>query len=159
MILGSHEHPDIADTKCFIPLRLYFNVIRIITIRDHFDLPVHYTAEIPGHMRPDDPDIGTLRRIQMGRTTLVETVETWEPNFTLSYAIGGLPSLIRSVTNTWRLEPGDEGTNVTIISDVDAGPHLPQKVIARLFGRRFGSTSDEMLAGLAARVTAAGQRQ
>ena len=106
-----------------------------------------------------DPDIGTLRRIQMGRTTLVETVETWEPNFTLSYAIGGLPSLIRSVTNTWRLEPGDEGTNVTIISDVDAGPHLPQKVIARLFGRRFGSTSDEMLAGLAARVTAAGQRQ
>ena len=106
-----------------------------------------------------EPGVGTLRRIQSGRTTMVETVNTWDPNVALSYAIRGLPSLIRSVTNTWRLEPGDGGTNVTVTSDIDAGPRLWHKAIARAFGRGFGSASDEMLAGLAARVTAKDQDQ
>jgi carbon monoxide dehydrogenase subunit G len=94
--------------------------------------------------------VGTVRRIQTGRTTLIETVTTWEPEATLSYVITGLPSMIRSVANRWSIEATDGGTPVTLASEIDAGPRPPQQLIARIAGRRLAAASDQMLAGLAA---------
>jgi carbon monoxide dehydrogenase subunit G len=102
--------------------------------------------------------VGTARRIQSGRTTLVETVTEWAPPTgdepgVLSYRLDGLPKVVRSVTNSWRLTPSDGGTAVTLTSTVDAGPRPPQKLIARLVGRKLAAASDEMIAGLTAHVT------
>lgn len=94
--------------------------------------------------------VGTVRRIQTGRTTVVETVGTWEPGAALGYEITGLPPVIRSVTNTWRLEPAGDHTRTTLTSEIDAGPRPPQKAAARVVARTLGKASDEMLAGLAA---------
>jgi hypothetical protein len=71
--------------------------------------------------------VGTARRIQAGRTTLVETVTEWTPPTssdpgTLTYSLAGLPRVIRWVTNSWRLTLDHGGTTVTLTSTVDAGP-------------------------------------
>lgn len=92
--------------------------------------------------------VGTVRRIQAGRTTVVETVEQWEPGASLRYSITGLPPVIRSVTNTWSLTAGGDATAVTLTTEVDAGPRPPQQGIAKLVGRKLGQASDAMLAGL-----------
>jgi carbon monoxide dehydrogenase subunit G len=95
--------------------------------------------------------IGTVRRIQAGRTTVVETVERWEPGSSLGYTIAGLPPVIRSVTNTWSLTPMGDATEVTLTTEVDAGPRPPQQGIAKLVGRKLGQASDAMLADLTER--------
>lgn len=104
-------------------------------------------------------DVGTARRIQAGRTTLIETVTEWTPPTdhepgVLSYTLDGLPKVVRSVTNSWRLTPSGDGTSITLTSNVDAGSRPPQKAIARLVGRKLAAASDEMIAGLTAHVTA-----
>lgn len=102
--------------------------------------------------------IGMRRRIQTGRRTVVETVTEWKPGERLTYAIGGLPPVLRSVTNLWQLR--DSGTasgtatTVTITTEIDAGPRPSQRTIAALVGRRLGRSSDAMLAGLGAALTA-----
>lgn len=103
----------------------------------------------------DQVGIGAVRRVQAGRTTLVETVDVWEPGASLAYVITGLPPVIRSVTTRWSLAGGAEPgapTEVTVRTDIDAGPRPPQRLIAKLVARKFGSAADEMLAGLAERV-------
>ncbi len=96
--------------------------------------------------------MGATRRIQTGRATVVETVDEWEPGSMLSYSITGLPSVIRSAVNTWRLEADADATRVTLTTEVDAGPRPPQQVVARLVGKRFASASDQMTAGLTRHV-------
>jgi uncharacterized protein YndB with AHSA1/START domain len=93
--------------------------------------------------------VGMVRRIQTGRTTVVETVEHWEPGVALRYAITGLPPIIRSVTNAWSIEPDGDATTATLTTEIDAGPRPPQQGIAKAVGRKLGQASDEMLAGLA----------
>ncbi len=102
-------------------------------------------------------DVGTARRIQAKRTTLVETVTEWTaPNLhvpgVLSYTLAGLPKVIRSAANMWRLTPAGAGTAVTLTTTVDAGSRPPQKLVARIVARKLASASDEMLAGLAAHL-------
>lgn len=92
---------------------------------------------------------GTTRRIQAGRATVLETVERWEVGESLSYAISGLPAVIRSITTTWSLVAGSGGTDVALRTYVDAGPRPPQRGIAKIVGRKLGQASDDMLAGLA----------
>jgi uncharacterized protein YndB with AHSA1/START domain len=96
--------------------------------------------------------LGTVRRIQTGRTTIVETVTAWEPGVMLSYSITGLPAVIRSVISTWRLEPYGGGASTTLTTAIDCGPRPPQKLIAKAVGRKLGQPSDEMLAGLTAHL-------
>lgn len=103
-------------------------------------------------MSDQDTGVGTIRRIQVGRTTILETVEVWQPRAALSYRISGLPPVIRSVTNTWRLGASGDSTLVVLTTEVDAGPRPPQKLIARAVGRRLGAASDQMIAGLDAWV-------
>ena len=97
--------------------------------------------------------VGTVRRIQAGRTTLLETVETWDPPTTLSYSLAGLPPVVRSASNTWQIAEAPGGSRVTLTSRVDAGPRPPQKLIARIVGRVLARASDQMLAALKERVT------
>ena len=98
--------------------------------------------------------IGMVRRIQTGRTTVVETVEVYEPGRALGYRLTGLPPVIRSVTNTWTLASTGEETTATLTTEIDAGSRPPQKAIARAVGRALGNASDQMLDGLAAHLTA-----
>jgi hypothetical protein len=74
------------------------------------------------------------RRIQTGRSTVLETVTAWEPERHLAYSITGLPPVIRSVTNTWRLADLDAtsggASEVTLTSTIDAEPRPPQQVVA-----------------------------
>ena len=99
--------------------------------------------------------IGTVRRIQTGRATVVERVTHWEPEVRLSYTIEGLPPVVRSVTNTWQLTEAFGTTTVTLTSEIDAGPRPPQKVVARGVGRALAKASAQMISGLNAHVTAA----
>jgi carbon monoxide dehydrogenase subunit G len=96
--------------------------------------------------------VGMVRRIQSGRTTVVETVQVWEPDVALRYAITGLPTVIRSVTNTWSVVPDRDGTKVDLTTEIDTGPRPPQQGIAKLIGRKLGEASDQMLSGLAAHL-------
>jgi carbon monoxide dehydrogenase subunit G len=100
--------------------------------------------------------VGAVRRIQAGRLTVVETVIGWADGSSLSYAITGLPKVLRSVTNTWHVEPSADGRNttVTLTTDIDAGPRPAQRVLAGTVARGLGSTSEEMLAGLTSFSTA-----
>jgi hypothetical protein len=98
--------------------------------------------------------IGAVRRIQVGRATIRETVLAWEPESTLTCSITGLPPVIRSVTNTWRLEPAGTRTTATLTSEIDAGPRPPQQAVARVVGRTLAKASDQMLGGLAVYLTA-----
>jgi len=92
--------------------------------------------------------VGTVRRIQTGRATIVERVTEWEPNSTLAYALEDLPSILGSVENRWTLEPADSGVLVTLTSKVDAGSRPPQRIIARTVGRRLATAAGQMLDGL-----------
>lgn len=96
--------------------------------------------------RPDG--VGTARRVQVGRSALLERVVEWEPGERLAYSIEGLPPVVRSVTNTWRVEGDGSATTVTLASTVDAGPRPPQQLIARIVGKGLAKASREMLAGL-----------
>jgi carbon monoxide dehydrogenase subunit G len=100
-------------------------------------------------LRDDELDVGLARRVQVGRSTLVETLEVLEPGRRLAYRIEGLPPVLRRVANEWVLEPSGEGTEVTLTTTVDAGARPPQRLIARLASVRFARASESMLAGLA----------
>jgi len=110
----------------------------------------------------DDPSddgemIGRARRVQAGRVVLVERITVWEPPARLAYDLGGLPPVVKSATNEWRLrvDPADgERTIVTLATHVDCGPRPPQQLIARLVGNRLAKASDVMLAGLADHLAA-----
>lgn len=91
---------------------------------------------------------GTTRRVQAGRTVLLEEVVDWEPAVTLAYRIDGLPGRIRHAENRWRLEPVQGGTDVSLTSTVDAGPRPPQKLVAAVAARVLARVSDQLLDGL-----------
>lgn len=97
--------------------------------------------------------VGMQRRIQMDRTIVVETVTAWKPGVAFSYSITGLPPIIRSVANTWRIGASGGSTMVSITTEVDTGPRPPQRAIAKGVARRLAKSSDAMLAGLAAHLT------
>ena len=76
-----------------------------------------------------------MRRVQVGRTTLVETVVAWTPGELLSYEIAGLPAMLERVTNTWTLTPESGGTKVTLTTDIADGARPLKRIAAT------GSTS------------------
>lgn len=92
--------------------------------------------------------VGTVRRVQVGRNTLLERVVGWEPGRELAYAIEGMPPVVRSVTNTWTIDGSGDSTRVVLTSCVGAGRRPPQRLVARLVGRVLAKASRDMLAGL-----------
>ena len=93
---------------------------------------------------PDDEPVGTTRRIQAGRNTLVERITEFDAPHTLAYDIEGLPQRLRRVTNRWTLRPTAGGTQVTLTTTVEFGSRLACRALAR--------QSDAMLAGLTNRM-------
>lgn len=100
---------------------------------------------------PDGP-VGTARRVQMNRLTLVETITAFDAPTVLAYDIAGFPRWVRRFENRWTLRPDGHATTVTLTSTVDLGPGRLRTGVARLLClllARF--SSDTMLAGLATR--------
>lgn len=92
--------------------------------------------------------IGATRRVQVGRTTLVERVTEWDEPTALAYAIEGLPPFLGSVVNRWRIEPADTSVLVTVTTEIAPGPHPVHRLVARAATRRLASAAEAMLAGL-----------
>jgi hypothetical protein len=97
--------------------------------------------------------VGTARRVQLKRETLVEQITEFDPPRALAYDIEGLPKSLQRVTNRWTLAPaGGDSSVVTLTSTVEIGSHPPQKLAERVLCRFIARQSDSMLAGLANRL-------
>jgi carbon monoxide dehydrogenase subunit G len=97
--------------------------------------------------------IGTTRRVQIGRNTLVEQITEFEPTRVLAYDVEGLPKRLRRFNNRWSLQPADDGeTIVTLTSTVEIGSGPLRKLAERVVCRVQVRESDVMLAGLANRL-------
>lgn len=96
--------------------------------------------------------VGTSRRVQVGRDTLVERITDIQPTDTLAYDIEGLPRRVRRVTNRWTITSEGPSTGVTLTTTVEIGANPLAHVAERALCRFMARQSDTMLAGLAARV-------
>lgn len=103
-------------------------------------------------MTDQSTGVGTTRRIQAGRFTLIERVTQWESDALLTYSIEGLPPVVQSLTNTWRLRPEVDHTHIGLTATLDTGARPPQQLIGRGLGRRLASTNEQMLDGLIAHL-------
>jgi carbon monoxide dehydrogenase subunit G len=102
---------------------------------------------------PDGGPVGTVRRVQMKRDTLVERITEFDPARALAYDIEGLPSRLGSVTNRWTLAAtAGDSTVVTLTSTVEIGPSARHKLAERVVCRVVARQSDSMLTGLANRL-------
>ena len=99
-----------------------------------------------------DGPIGTARRVQMGRNTLVERIVDFDPPHALAYDIEGLPKRLRRVNNRWTLRPSGESTVVTLTSTVEIGSGRIRELAERVMCRLMTRESDGLLAGLAKRL-------
>lgn len=96
--------------------------------------------------------VGTTRRVQAGRITLVERITEFTPPNVLAYDIEGLPRRLRHVANRWTLRPaGDGATVVTVTSTIDIGTGPLHRLAETLLSRVLARQSTAMLAGLAGR--------
>lgn len=96
--------------------------------------------------RSADGAVGTTRRVQAGRQTLVERITEFAPPERLAYAIEGLPRRMGRLSNSWELLPAaNDATVVTLTSTVESGRRLVDRIVGRLMTKQ----SDAMLTGLA----------
>lgn len=101
----------------------------------------------------DGVAVGTARRVQLGRDTLVERITDFDPPNVLSYDIEGLPRLVRHLRSSWTLRPIAHGfTEVTLTSLVGIGSNPVQRLAERIFGRVSVKRLDLLMTGLARRV-------
>jgi hypothetical protein len=98
--------------------------------------------------------LGSTRRVQMARQTVVETVTVWDEPRELAYTIDGLPPIIGVVSNRWTLVPEGSDTIVTLTTSIEPGRLPHRRLIARKVGERLAIASELMLAGLAERAEA-----
>lgn len=102
---------------------------------------------------PDESPVGTSRRVQVGRNTLVERITEFDAPTALGYTIEGLPRRLRRLTNRWQVRPaGEARTEVTLTSTVEIGDNLLARAVETVIGRAMARQSDAMLTGLAQEV-------
>ena len=99
-----------------------------------------------------DGPIGTTRRVQLGRQTLVERIVEFDPPHALAYDIEGLPKQLGRVNNRWTLRPSGQSTVVTLTSTVEIGSGRIRKLAERAVCRLMTRESDGLLNGLAKRL-------
>lgn len=94
--------------------------------------------------------LGSVRRVQVGRSALRETITTWEPGRALGYRIAGLPAIVHEAGNVWTLETQGEGTAVTLTGTaaVRGGP-----LLGRVVGRQLGKEGGVLLDSLRRHLT------
>jgi hypothetical protein len=96
--------------------------------------------------------VGTTRRVQIGRNTLVERITEFDPTWALAYDVEGLPKRLHRFTNRWTLRAIQGGnTVVTLTSTLEIGSGAMQRLAERALCRVQVRHSDVMLAGLANR--------
>lgn len=100
----------------------------------------------------DATAVGTTRRVQVGRDTVVERITESSPPDVLAYDIEGLPSRLGRVSNRWALTPSGTATLVTLTTTVQIGRNPLAWAAEHAACRFLARTSDDLLAGLAARV-------
>lgn len=104
--------------------------------------------------------IGTARRLQVGRNTLVERITEFSPPASgrpvaLAYDIQGLPRRLRRLSNRWQLRPAADGrTEVTLTSTAEVGATPLARLAERAVCRMMATQSSRMLTGLAERLEA-----
>lgn len=102
---------------------------------------------------PASGPVGSSRRVQVGRNTLVERITEYDAPVVLGYEIEGLPTRLRRVANRWELRPaGDGRTAVTLTGTVEIGANPLGRLAERVMCTVMGKQSDAMLAGLADRM-------
>lgn len=94
------------------------------------------------------------RRIQVGRTVVVERITDFEPPHTLGYDIDGLPRRLRRIHADWRLVPSGRHTIATLTNTVTIGMNPVARLAERGVCRILARQSDVILAGLAKRMEA-----
>lgn len=113
----------------------------------------------------DAPAVGTSRRVQVGRDTLVERITEINAPDALAYDIEGLPRRVHRVSNRWTLQPvpgslrscppgspHGTSTGVTLTTTVEIGANPVAGLAERALCRFMARQSDTMLAGLATRL-------
>lgn len=103
----------------------------------------------------DASAVGTTRRVQVGRNTLVERITDSATPAVLAYAIEGLPSRLGRVGNRWSLKSAAGDTTVTLTSTVEIGSNPIARIAEQAVCRFMAKQSEKMLAGLAEKVEAA----
>jgi uncharacterized protein YndB with AHSA1/START domain len=102
---------------------------------------------------PEGDAMGTTRRVQLGRNTVVERIVEFDTPAALAYRIEGLPKQLRKVRNRWTLRPvGSATTQVTLTSSVEIGPGPLSRAAEWVVCRGMAKESDSMLTGLARRM-------
>ena len=74
--------------------------------------------------------VGTTRRVQVGRNTLVERITEFDAPTSLAYDIEGLPARLGKVANRWTLRPTGATTQVTLTSTLKIGTRPPARLAA-----------------------------
>jgi arylsulfatase A-like enzyme len=97
--------------------------------------------------------VGAVRRVKVGPLHFTERLVTWTPRSELAYRIDGLPPIVRSVENGWRLEPAGESTRVTLTTRIEPHTWPGATFAAALLGKQLARASDELLEGLASART------
>ncbi|WP_445168157.1 SRPBCC family protein [Mycolicibacterium sp. Dal123E01] len=94
--------------------------------------------------------VGTTRRVQVGRNTLLERITEIASPTSLAYDVEGFPRRL-TVNNRWTLTPVNNATAVTLISTVTFTGPL-RRVVEGVVTRVSANQVDTMLAGIAKRV-------
>jgi carbon monoxide dehydrogenase subunit G len=103
--------------------------------------------------------VGTVRRVQVGMQTLVERVTTWNPPSELVYDIEGLPPIVGTARNSWRITPTRAGSDVVLTTEIDTGRNPVKALIARKVLERMAVASEMMLAGLTSAIAPAAEQE
>lgn len=94
------------------------------------------------------------RRVQVGRTVVVERITEFEPPHLLGYDIEGLPRRLGRIHTNWRLVPSGHHTIATVTNTVDIGTNVVAQLAERGACHALAHRSDTILAGLAKRMEA-----
>lgn len=98
----------------------------------------------------DGVQVGTSRRVQVGRNTLVERITDFDPPTALAYDVEGFPRWL-TVNNRWTLAPSGGATAVTLLSTVTVGGPLG-RIVEGIVTRVSAKQLDTLLDGLAKRL-------
>jgi uncharacterized protein YndB with AHSA1/START domain len=96
--------------------------------------------------------VGTTRRVQVGRDTLVERITDFRPPHALAYDVQGFTRRLRRLNNRWTLDPTSHGTVVTLTTTIEIGQNPLQRFAESAVARASVRQLDAMLTGLAHRL-------